>query len=138
MKEERPYIANYAIGMILVMGVNMAFTAISCYLYPELFKPTRVTYEMLLAFYIGMTIWEVLLAVTLFIGSGISYKLCVLSLFLILVLTLTDMLMQGSFAFDIWLQIVLSGLAIVLLLQKPARAYYNNWSLGKLNEWEIE
>ncbi|MBR4686236.1 MAG: hypothetical protein IKP04_06890 [Candidatus Methanomethylophilaceae archaeon] len=138
MREERPYIANYAIGMIMVMGVNMAFTAISCYLYPDLYRPTRVTYEMLLAFYIGMTVWEVILAITLFIGSGLSYKLCVLSLFLILALTLADMFMQGgSFAFDIWLQIVLSALAIVLLLQKPVRAYYHNWSLGTLGEWEL-
>jgi len=134
----RPYIANYAIGLIFVMGVHMVFNGIVCTVYPEIFINDYVDALGFEMFFFGVGGWELLISATLFLKSGIAHKFALLSLALIVILTVGNMLMRGTLGFDIWMQTALGAASLVILLLKDVRRFYNNWSLGDLPRIDLE
>lgn len=132
MQSGRPYATNYAIGIIIVMGFHMIFNSLSALIYPEAYESDQYTSAFFQYLFIGASIWEFLLAAGLYVGSGIAHKLSVLSMFLIALLTCTNMVIGGRVGFDIWFQTALSFTVLIILLLPVVRRYYHNWSLGTL------
>ena len=138
MDEERPYMANYGIGLIVVMGFHMLFYGSAALAYPDLFGNEYADSQGFQMFFIGTGCWELFIAVTLFLKSGISYKFAILSLVLIVTLTLGNMLLNGHLGFTIWVQTILGGASLALLLTRDVRRFYNNWSFGDLPQMDLD
>jgi len=137
MVQDRPYAANYAIGLLVVMGFHMAFNSLSVLLYPELFRSEMYRETFFLYLFIGVSIWEFILAAMLFMGSGLSHKLAVASMVLVLILIVGNIVIGGVIGFDIWFQVALGASVLIFLLLPNVRGFYDNWSLGKLPDTEL-
>jgi len=138
VKAERPYLVNYAIGLLVVMGFHMVFNAVTVYLYPGAIPEGLLKGWMRIAFITGVAVWEFIMAFSIFIGSGIGYRLGVLSMFLILVLTVVNIAVRGGGNFDLGMQTFLAAICLIFLLKKETRDFFRNWSLGKMPKMDIE
>lgn len=137
MKEGRPYLVNYALGIIFVMSVHLLFNGVAALAFPELFNTSWYKGEFFQVLFIGVGIVEMIMFVSLYIGSGIAYKFTLLLLMGILAATVIYISWKEDFAFDITIQSVLSVVCLVLLLTPRVRRYYKNWSLGELPSFEL-
>ncbi len=137
MKESIPYAAKYAIGLLIVMSVHMLFNVITTLSYPEHFDYSDYPLYIYVAFFAGTCIWEAMLALLLFLRSGISYKFTIISLIALMLLNLHNILIGGHLVFDISIQALLSIVSLIALMPKSVRSFYNNWSLGDLPEMEL-
>lgn len=138
MKAERPYLVNYAIGLLVVMGFHMLFNAVTIYLYPESIPEGILKGWTRIAFIAGVAVWEFVMAFSVFIGSGIGYRLAVLSMFLILILTIVNIAVRGGGNFDLGMQTFLAVICLVFLLKKETRDFFKNWSLGEMPKMDID
>jgi hypothetical protein len=137
MREERPYLVNYMLALMLVMSLHMFINSISTLLYPTIFVPTSVSSSTYLIIFVGVSIWEMMLTFFLYIGSGIAYKFTVLTLIVMVTLTATNMAAGGNMGFDLWMQTVLGAVSLVLTQIPQVKSFYDNWSLGKLPQTEL-
>ena len=86
MGEERPYPANYAIGLLFVMSLHMLFNGVAAILFPEAFESGYFgggTYQLL---YIGIGVTEFIMMLLLLVKSGIAYRLTLLLLISIIMM----------------------------------------------------
>lgn len=138
MDEERPILTNYAIGLLLVMGFHMLFNGASVLLYPDIFSEEMYDSVYYQWIFVGLGIWEFLMAVLLYLGSGLAYKATTLFLFVLLVMTITNMVAGGRFGFDIWIQTLLGGISFAILEVPRVKRFYDNWSLGHLPDFSVD
>ena len=131
MTEERPYLANYAIGLLLVMSLHMFFNTLISYFYSGV--QTLYEYDDYLSPIVLMAIsaMEILLVVMLYLGSGVAYKLAFVFIGFVIVITIFDMYTENVFFFNIWIQTVLGIITLILLLMPSVRRYYDNYSFGR-------
>ena len=132
MDYDRPYLSNYATGILIVMGFHMGVNFCSVILFPEWYQSSRFSSSFFMAVFGAVTAWELILALGLFLRSGLAHKLSILSMVLIVVLITANILIGGTIGFDIMFQIVLAIAVLVLILTPSLREYYRGWSLGKI------
>lgn len=132
MKDERPFLANYLLALMAVMSLHMFINSVSALLYPDVFSSSTTQSDVYLVIFTGVSVWEMILTVFLFMGSGIAYKFTVLTLIVMVTLTTTNMVAGGILAYDIWMQSVLGAVCLVFSQLPTVKGYYDNWSFGRL------
>lgn len=132
MKDERPFLANYLLALMAVMSLHMFINSVSALLYPDVFSSSTTQSDVYLMIFTGVSIWEMILTVFLFMGSGIAYKFTALTLIVMVTLTTTNMVAGGILAYDIWMQSVLGAVCLVFSQLPTVKGYYDNWSFGRL------
>jgi hypothetical protein len=136
-RKERPFVANYSIALLIVMGVNMFFNCMTVLMYPDLFESDLYTGEAYLYLFLAVSLWEMSLAIFMFLGSGIAYKLTWITMVTLLTLSITNMIAGGRLGFDIWLQVILGFLVLLIDMLPVVKNYYDNWSPGTLPPSEL-
>ncbi len=130
--EERPYLANYAIGLIMLIGIHMLFNIILSIFYPDYFQNEYFTSFYFQIFFLGAEIILTTLAVSLFFGSGIGYKITILVVGGLLLFYNVSVMIGGDFGAYMWFEMILCGLCLALLLiPKSVRQYYKGWNISK-------
>jgi|GEM_PF-1666834 len=133
-RPERPYSANYLLGLMLVMGFSMLFNALAFVLYPYYGEETGESTIYIVAF-VAISVYELVLTALMYIGSGIGYRLTKMSMICIVTLMGTGLLLGGNLGFDTWIQVLLA-IAVLILMHLPSvSAYYNNLNLGTLPQF---
>jgi len=132
MAEDRPYLANYAIGLIFVMSLHLLLNGITALLFPELFDDKYLSGETYQIIFIGLGIMEFVVFLLMYMESGIGYKLAIIIMITVMTLTIFDVLGENVYGFDILLQLILGTVVLFILLTPNVREYYRNWSLGKI------
>ncbi len=135
MEDERPYLANYVIALMLVMSIYLFSNSVASFLYPDIFTSPSENQKITLIL-IMMSIWELIIAIMLFFNSGIAYRLAVITLTFIVVILGIDLILKGVFEFDNWLHIILSSVSFVILLTPGVREFYKEPTLPKMRSME--
>ncbi len=131
-RPERPYLANYVIGLMLVMGFSMIFNALSTVLYPIYYSNVQYAGNMYVLSLIAMASYQLFLTVMMYIGSGIGYRLTKMSMIMMITLMGTGLALGGNLGFDIWIQVVLAIVVLTMMHLPSISSYYDNLSLGRM------
>lgn len=132
MTEERPLLANYAIGLLLVMAMHLFFYSWAAE-FVEGMDPIELLY-LRSSFYplITLAIAEMVLTMLLYLGSGIAHKVSIVFMAFIIVLMLVNMNSDNQFLeFDLNIQLILGVVVLALLLCPPVWLYYANSTFGR-------
>ncbi len=132
MEEHYSYLANYAMGIMLVMSFHLMFEGTVALMFPEIFDTGYLSHQYYQLLYVGMGALEFIIFVMLFNGSGVGYKLAILLVIVILILNVYNIVTDIPYGFDMALQGILGSITMVILLMPSVRRYYNNWSIGEL------
>ncbi len=132
MEEHYSYLANYAMGIMLVMSFHLLFEGTVALMFPEIFDTGYLSHQAYQIVYVGLGALEFIVFVMLANESGIGYKLAILLIIVILVLNVYNIVDDIPYGFDMALQGILGSITMVILLMPSVRRYYNNWSIGEL------
>jgi hypothetical protein len=132
MEEHYSYLANYAMGIMLVMSFHLMFEGTVALMFPEIFDTGYLSHQYYQLLYVGMGALEFIIFVMLFNESGVGYKLAILLVIVILILNVYNIVTDIPYGFDMALQGILGSITMVILLMPSVRRYYNNWSIGEL------
>ncbi len=132
MEEHYSYLANYAMGIMLVMSFHLMFEGTVALMFPEIFDTGYLSHQYYQLLYVGMGALEFIIFVMLFNESGVGYKLAILLVIVILILNVYNIVTDIPYGFDMALQGILGSITMVILLMPSVRRYYINWSIGEL------
>ena len=131
MRDGAPGRVKYALGLMFVMATHMMFNTVMSLFFPDVYQTPLLQSVYYQVLFIGVSIWEYILIIFMYLGSGLFHKLALFSLFWALALTVANLLVGGTFGVDFWLHITLAAIVFVMLITKPSREFYHNWSLGE-------
>lgn len=129
MAEERPYPANYAMGLLFVMSLHMLFNGATAILFPEAFHTGYFGGEAFQILYVGIGVTEFVMFLLLLAKSGIAYRLTLILLAAIVLMDVYYLFNTDKALFDLGLQGILGVIAFALLILPKVREYYRNWSI---------
>ncbi|MBO7351940.1 MAG: hypothetical protein J6U12_03380 [Candidatus Methanomethylophilaceae archaeon] len=132
MEGHYSYLANYAMGIMLVMSFHLLFEGTVALLFPYLFDTGYLSHQTYQIVYVGLGVLEFIVFVMLFNESGIGYKLAIILIAVILALNVYNIVTDIPYGFDMALQGILGSITLVILLMPSVRRFYNNWSIGEL------
>ena len=132
----RPYLANYAIGLLFVMSMHMLFNGVSALLFPSVFGGGYIGGNVFQFVYIGIGVTEALMLVMLLLKSGIAYRITLVLLAGLIVLNVCSLFNGDILQFDLQLQGILGTASFALLLMPNVRKYYREWTIGKMPAFE--
>ena len=138
MGEERPFVANYVIGLLIAMAVHMSYQVFAALVLYDPDIPEMILSNRQKLLFTGVIIWDSLLVAGLLLNSGIAYKVAIVTQVILITTVLWYMINDNDIAFYIGLEIVLSTLCLILLLFPSMRRFYKGWTLPKMKKWEIE
>lgn len=126
MESDRPYLANYAIGFLVVIAMLQSFQALVFYCYSYVVDESDINAIS----YAGILVWFVVsgsvLAFLLLCSSKLGYLLCI-PLMLLRAFMCGSALGSTGFEMDLTMVFCFSVAVLILLLTPPVRRYY----LGK-------
>jgi len=132
MGPDRPYPGNYAMGILFVMSIHMLFNGVAALLFPEIFETGYIGGKIFQLVYIGVGVLEFCMMLLLLIGSGIAYRITLITLAVIMALNLYYIFSDNEMGFDLGLQGILAVVAFLLLLTPSVRKFYRKISLGDI------
>jgi len=136
--EDRPIVANYAIACLVAMCVHMFISSLAALIFPEIYESPMMTGTLYLILLLLVAIWEGVLAVGIYLGSGMAYKLGFITALIVLINVVVGIWDDRTFGYDFWIQGILSGTCIVLMLTPQMREAYKGWSLPSRPAYGIE
>ena len=119
------------------MSLHLFISCICALIFSEVYDTLiegRVSQEALLV----MSVWEGLIAVGIFLRSGLAYKLGIVTVLFMIAVVGSSTLMGGSFGYDFWIQGILSISCLILMLTPKMREAYRGWSLPRTPSYEID
>jgi len=137
MDKERPFAANYVAGCLIAMAMHMTFNSIAAFLYPEIYDSPLFKGEDAQIFFVITAAWEVCLAICIMLRSGLAYRLCLITVPVVLAITVLSMISVEDNTYDAWIQALLAALCIIIMLLPSMRSAYNDWSLPKMPSYDV-
>jgi len=136
--EDRPIVANYATGCLVAMSVHMFISSLSALIFPEMYESPMMTGTVYLVLLLIVAVWEGVLAVGVYLGSGLAYKLAFITVLIMLINVVVGIWDDRTFGYDFWIQGILSATCIILMLTPQMRKAYKGWSLPSRPAYSIE
>ncbi|MBO4357517.1 MAG: hypothetical protein J5813_05040, partial [Candidatus Methanomethylophilaceae archaeon] len=79
MGEERPFVANYVIGLLIAMAVHMSYQVFAALVLYDPDIPEMILSNRQKLLFTGVIIWDSLLVAGLLLNSGIAYKVAIVT-----------------------------------------------------------
>ena len=136
--EDRPIVANYAIGCLVAMSVDMFISSLAALIFPEVYDSPMMTGTAYLVLLLIVAIWVGFLAVGIYLGSGMAYKLGFVTVLIMLINVVVGIWDDRTFGYDFWIQGILSASCIILMLTPQMRSAYSGWSPPNRPRYDIE
>ena len=124
----RPYAANYAIGFMFVIGINLLFQSMCALTYPDMMKLSADVHENA---YAVLSISAAMLALSILLLFGVSaaHKATIAFMSATIVEIWALLLQEFTMPMDIVnvVLVLLSVASVALLLTNSCREYYRNY-----------